>query len=399
VKTIAPEALGTTPMQFVLKTASRCNLNCSYCYVYNKGNDSWRDRPALMSDDVFDASVARIRRYCERSEQPSVTVSFHGGEPCLMGVKRFAERCSRLRLDLGRDIEVQLIMQTNGTLLDAEWAEAIKEHSVEIGVSVDGGEAVHDAHRVDHRGRGSYERVRRGLAVLNEAGVPFNILSVVQLGGDGLATHRHLLGLGPAGINYLLPDFTHDSFGQVRSTYGATPCWDFLQPIFEDWVAPWPPKVMVPLFWNVIRLVMGAESTTDVLGNQRLPFAFVYADGAIEGLDVLGVCGTEVPQTGLDVLADDFADIGDASDLLREAMFSGTSLPQGCRSCPESDTCGGGYLPHRYSSAGGFDNPSVWCADLLAFFAHVRSWLGVPPEETPMRRQALRWIASEAMMA
>ena len=62
-----------TPLQFVLKTASRCNLNCSYCYVYNKGNDSWRGRPALMPDHVFDASVERIRRYCERSGQPTVS--------------------------------------------------------------------------------------------------------------------------------------------------------------------------------------------------------------------------------------------------------------------------------------------------------------------------------------
>lgn len=120
-------------------------------------------------------------------------------------------------------------------------------------------------------------------------------------------------------------------------------------------------------------------------------------DGAIEGLDVLGVCGTEVPQTGLNVLANDIVDIADASDLLGSAMFSGTTLPQSCESCPERETCGGGYLPHRHSSASGFDNPSVWCADLLAFFEHVRRWLDVSPEETPMRRQALRWVASEAM--
>ena len=168
-----------TPLQFVLKTASRCNLNCSYCYVYNKGNDSWRGRPALMPDRVFAASVQRIRRYCERSGQHTVSVSFHGGEPCLIGPERFAQRCGRLRRELGDRDRLRLVLQTNGTLLNDEWAEVIKAYNVDVGVSVDGAQDVHDAHRVDHGGRGSYRRVRRGLAALTEADVPFSILSVI----------------------------------------------------------------------------------------------------------------------------------------------------------------------------------------------------------------------------
>src|SRR5262245_23810708 len=67
-----------TPLHFVLKSASRCNLNCSYCYVYNKGNDSWRSQPGIMPDRIFEASVQRIRRYCEDSGQAQITISFHG---------------------------------------------------------------------------------------------------------------------------------------------------------------------------------------------------------------------------------------------------------------------------------------------------------------------------------
>jgi uncharacterized protein len=388
-----------TPLHFVLKTASRCNLNCSYCYVYNKGNDSWRGRPALMPDRVFDASVERIRRYCERSGQHTLSVSFHGGEPCLIGPERFAQRCGRLRRELGDRDRLRLVLQTNGTLLDEEWAKVIDAYGVEVGVSVDGAQDVHDANRVDHGGRGSYRRVRRGLATLAEAGVPFSILTVIQPGADGLAAHRHLLSLKPAGISYLLPDYTHDTFAPVRRSYGATPCWDFLRPIFDDWAVSWPPTVMVPLFWNVIRLVMGADSNLDVLGNDRLPFAFVHADGAIEALDVLGVCGSDVAATGLNVLTSDFAEIAAVSAFHRTTMFVGTALPEACQSCPERDTCGGGYLPHRHSRQRGFDNPSVWCADLLALFRHVRRWLDVSANETAVRRKALRWLAHEVNAA
>lgn len=379
-----------TALQFVLKSASRCNLNCSYCYVYNKGNDTWRDRPALMPDAIFDASIARIRHYCDESGQRSVSVSFHGGEPCLIGAKRFAERCERLRRDLRN---VRLTLQTNGTLLNETWAQVIKDYDVGVGISVDGPEQMHDASRVDHKGRGSYHRVVQGIEALKRAGAPFSILSVIQFGCDGLAAHRHLTSLEPHGISYLLPDFIHDTIAPVRHAYGPTPCWDFLRPIFDDWAASWPPKITIPLFWNVIRLVMGADSKVDVLGNERLPFAFIQPDGAIECLDVLGVCGAHINVTGLNVLTDDLADIAAVSDFHRTTMFLGTPLPRACRACAERDTCGGGYLPHRYSAAGGFDNRSVWCADLLALFNHVRRWLDVPVGETFARREALRWVA------
>jgi uncharacterized protein len=99
------------------------------------------------------------------------------------------------------------------------------------------------------------------------------------------------------------------------------------------------------------------------------------------------------------VLTDDFAAIATVSNFHRATIFEGTALPEGCRSCPERDTCGGGYLPHRHSRERGFDNPSVWCADLLAFFSHVRRWLNVSPDETAARRKALRWLAEVAVTA
>ena len=37
---------------FVLKIAERCNLNCSYCYMYNKGDLSYLRRPKFMSSEV-----------------------------------------------------------------------------------------------------------------------------------------------------------------------------------------------------------------------------------------------------------------------------------------------------------------------------------------------------------
>ncbi|MEW6499327.1 MAG: radical SAM protein, partial [Cyanobacteriota bacterium] len=84
-------------LHFALKVFSRCNLSCRYCYVYNKADHSWQDRPFVMSDTIFEAALDRIRNHCLRSQQRSVRIVFHGGEPCLSGVERFSNWCRRIR--------------------------------------------------------------------------------------------------------------------------------------------------------------------------------------------------------------------------------------------------------------------------------------------------------------
>lgn len=88
-------------LNFILKVVSRCNLNCDYCYVYHKGDQSWRLRPTIMSDEVFRSTVQRIRRHCLHSGQSSVQIVFHGGEPCLAGSEQLS-KWFRLARNVGR---------------------------------------------------------------------------------------------------------------------------------------------------------------------------------------------------------------------------------------------------------------------------------------------------------
>jgi uncharacterized protein len=376
------------PLQFVLKVASRCNLNCTYCYVYNKGDDSWRSRPHFMSRETLEAALERIRKHCLVSGQEDVRLTFHGGEPCLLGPARFDSFCSAARSAL-RDVKVTLSVQTNGTLLDARWADVMAKHEVSVGISLDGPAAVNDEMRVDFAGRGTYARIAGGLELLREAGVELQILCVIHFGVDGRAVHRHLLELGADRINYLLPDFTHDSVQEIHARYGPTPCADYLLPILDDWCAAGPYGVRVSPFNDMARVILGGDTCIDLIGNRPYQYCFVETDGSIEGLDVLRVCGQGLAVTGLHVASDEFSAIAERSALHRKVMFEGPTLPTPCHACPERETCGGGYLPHRHSAARGFDNSSVWCQDLLALFGRLREYLDVSHEETLERRAAL----------
>jgi uncharacterized protein len=76
-------------------------------------------------------------------------------------------------------------MQTNGTLLDDEWAAFFKEHEFLIGISLDGPRALHDVHRLDKGGRPTFDKVMRGLRLLQKHGVDFNVLTTVNaVNGD-----------------------------------------------------------------------------------------------------------------------------------------------------------------------------------------------------------------------
>ena len=360
----------------ILKVASRCNLACSYCYVYNKGDDSWRTRPVLMADATFRETVQWLHRQRQYNDHEHVTLLFHGGEPLLIGSSRLDAWCREATKVLGRE-KVSFAVQTNGVLIDEHWIEVFRRHDLGVGVSLDGPLSVNDKTRFDHQGRGSYRLVRAGIQRLQEGGVPWGLLSVVDLEHESLEIHRHLLDdVGATSVDYLIPDHTHETIDAVRSKYGATPLSDWLIPVFDDWWARDSIRVRVRTFDAIIGSILQNRIRVGHFGNPPLGYLVVEADGSIEGLDVLKICEPGLAETGLTVRSEESL-VSALPPFHRETVFEGVPLPTGCHGCREASTCSGGWLPHRFSRARNFDNPSAWCADLLKLFGHVRSRLNL----------------------
>ena len=369
-----------------VKVSSRCNLNCSYCYVFNKGDDSWRHRSPLMTEETFRAVISRIQRNCEQFPKPTLSLVFHGGEPMLLGHDRFEGWCSLAKNELQGIVELRIGIQTNGTLIDQRWIEVFRQHNVEVGISLDGPEADHNRLRLYHSGRPSFEAAKSGLDALKNAGIAFGLLSVIPFGQDPLTVHRGFVKLGCSRISYIMPHYTHDTVGPVIKEFGRTPCADFLLPIMDEWFLDCGKSVAIREFWNIARLIMGGRSRGDSLGNHAYGYLFVESDGEIEGLDILRTCGEEYYKTGLNVHSSDFADLLSVSSVHQRLMTASVPRPQACSGCQERETCSGGYFPHRHSKAKGFENASIWCADILKLFDHMRELLGVSCTETEIMR-------------
>jgi uncharacterized protein len=157
-------------------SGATCNLDCKYCFFLSK--------EALYPGSRFRMEEAVLEQYLkqllEAQAGPEATVAWQGGEPTLMGLdfyKRSVEIVEKYRRP-GQ--QVAYTMQTNGVLINAEWAAFFKKNNFLIGLSMDGPEGMHDTYRVDKGGRGSFERVRRGWQTLQAEGVDTNILCTLH---------------------------------------------------------------------------------------------------------------------------------------------------------------------------------------------------------------------------
>jgi len=366
----------------VVKVAELCNLNCSYCFIYNHEDKSYLGRPKFMDEPVFEHLLNRVREYCEKRAPQRMSLTFHGGEPTLLGPARLAAYIRRAREVVGPFLS-GVCMQSNGTLLDDEWVRVIKEQQIPVGVSLDGPPEVHDVHRLDHAGRGSHAATLRGLRLLQEAGLRPGVLSVITPGGDGAAAYRYFRSLGLTSIDFLFPDVSRDNKPRRYGLFGATPVADFIIPVFDAWFEEDDPDVHVRVLWGLLSSLMGGTHLSDAFGNPLMSYLIIETDGSIHALDALRACDEGIADSGLNVATHGFDELENGLPLAHRVIHLGVPLCETCRQCPESAVCGGGYLPHRYARANGFDNPSAWCADILKLISHLRSRTGLQPR-TPM---------------
>lgn len=361
----------------VLKVASRCNLNCTYCYMYNGEDDTYKKQPKVMSDDTVNALLERIRAHCLLHGMNDFNFNFHGGEPLLAGkefYRRFVEKAKQVLLP---EIKSLFTMQTNATLINEEWCELLGELGIFIAISLDGTPEANDMYRIDHKGKGSYERIIKGLKTAQRSkamGYSPHILSVININSDPLEVYRHFRSLGVTGVDFLLPhaNYDHPPVLPRGTQLGDTPYATWLISIFDEWFYEKKPKPTIRFFEVIIAIILGFDAPFDYLGGAANEILVVETDGGIEPVDSLKICANGFTKVGANVKHNSFDDAFDI-ELARMYNQSHKLLCKKCRSCPVKNICGGGGLADRYSRLNGFDNPSVYCEDLLRIITHIQN--------------------------
>jgi uncharacterized protein len=360
-------AVTSPPLQqLVLKVHSRCDLACDHCYVYEHADQGWRARPVVISEEALTQTARRLASYAEAHKLPSVAIILHGGEPLLCGPARLRRICAELTRTIAPVTSLDLQIHTNGIQLSTRHLDVFAEFGVKVGISLDGNREANDRHRLDRRGRSSYDRVLRGIDLLRTPEYRHlygGLLCTVDVANDPVAVHETLTALDPPRIDYLLPHSTWEH-PPPNPSGSATPYADWLLAVFDLWEKQ-ERRIPVRTFESVLSTLRGGPSLTEAMGLAPSDLAVVETDGTFEQADSLKTAFDGAAATGYDVFRHGFEEFARHEGVLaRQRGLAGVS--EDCRRCPVVDSCGGGLYAHRYSVEREFDNPSVFCADLRA---------------------------------
>jgi uncharacterized protein len=369
-----PELLPTCRL-IVVKVASRCNLNCSYCYVYNLGDTSYLHQPAIMSHATVDALVARTAEHCVCHRLTEFSFVFHGGEPLLAPPSYFRYFVAQVAASIPAETTIRYFLQTNGIKLTHSWCALLRALDIKVGISLDGPKEINDRSRLDHSGRGSYDRARRGWETAVSSGLEPGLLTVVDIAAAPRRIFDHLRELSPRMVDFLLPDATHDKPpAQITDHNTLTPYADWLLEMFHIWIADDLAGFRIRLFEQIINGILGSAGKLDALGRGTNEVLVVESNGAIEPVDVLKVCADRITSTSFNV-KDHSLDEALGHSMIQLYFYSNERICAICQKCKVKQVCAGGYLPHRYSATNGFDNPSVYCRELMKLIAGIQNWV------------------------
>ncbi|MEU9100653.1 FxsB family cyclophane-forming radical SAM/SPASM peptide maturase [Streptomyces sp. NPDC048361] len=372
--------------QFVLKMHSRCDLACDHCYVYEHADTSWRGRPRAVSDEILVQVADRIAEHARRHRLPTVHVVLHGGEPLLAGPTRLRRAAEELQRALRGVSALDLRMHTNGVLLDEAYCDLFLELGIKVGVSLDGDKVSNDRHRRYADGRSSHHKVVRAVELLNRPRYrPLfaGLLCTIDVENDPVAVYDALVELSPPRIDFLLPHATWDT-PPPRPAGAATPYADWLDAVYRRWDAAGR-AVPVRIFDSVLRTLRGESSLTESLGLAPADLVVIETDGTFEQADSLKTSYDGAPATGMDVFTHSLDDVLQHPGMLARQQGIEQLCAQ-CRACPVVASCGGGLYAHRYRTGSDFDNPSVFCPDLLALVTTIRDRAAAAP--TPRQQSA-----------
>ncbi len=378
-------------------TGAICNLGCSYCFFLDK-EELYEGSRFHMSDEVLDRY---IRQLIEAHTTPVVTVAWQGGEPTLMGLDFFRRAIEVQERYRKPDTTFENTIQTNGTLLTDEWCEFLKEHNYLVGISIDGPQPLHDINRVNKRGEGTFDKVMRGLRLLQKHEVEYNVLTTVNaVNGDfPLEVYQFLRDdVGTDWMQFIPvvervdeagePAFLDGMYASDRSV-GAEQFGRFLSVIFDEWVRNDVGEVFVQTFEATVRNWMGLPSSGMCVFNETCGLGV-----ALEHNGDLFSCDHFVePEYLIGNIAD--APMGELVGSKRQHDFGMDKrdlLPQYCRDCDVRFACHGECPKNRFiETPDGEPGLNYLCAGFKDFFHHVAE---------PMRimTQALRTERSPALV-
>lgn len=395
------------PLYIMAKPAgARCNLACSYCYYLEK-EKLYADLPGdgVMSDDLLELF---IKQYIEAQTSGEVLFTWHGGEPLLRPLS-FYRKAVSLQKKYASGRRIDNCLQTNGTLLDENWARFLHDEGWLVGISIDGPQEIHDTHRRAKGNRPSFQRVMRGIRLLNRYGVEWNALAVVNSLNvtRPIEFYRFFKEIDCRYIQFtpIVERFLPHTDGRrlaapceglddtrpKTTALSVTPeAWgEFLCKVFDEWVKEDVGSVFIQLFDSTLAGWMGVTPGLCMMGETCGHAAAMTHNGD------LYVCDHFVfPEYRLgNIRQTPITTMMYSPRMTAFGRAKRDSLPRQCRECDFLFACHGECPKNRFvRTADGEPGLNYLCRGYHVFFTHVAPYMDY------MKRQLQRELPPANVM-
>lgn len=348
-----------------------CNLSCKYCF-YTPKKDLYPDIMGGMSDEVLEEYTSQ---YINAIEVPEVTFSWQGGEPTLMGIEFFKKALKYQEKYKKPGMQIFNTIQTNGTLLDHEWCQFFQENNFLVGISIDGPRELHDVYRRDKTGNPSFEKVIKGIKLMQKHEVEFNILATVNRvnAEHPLEVYRFFkYDIGAKFLQFIPIVEYEDSDGQIKVSDESVPSeqyGDFLSAIFDEWVKNDVGDVYVQIFDALLASWVNYPQSVCL-------FAPICGTAMIlEHNGDLYSCDHFVDSHHLlgNIMETSMIDMVSSSKQIQFGMNKKDNLADECVQCDFKFACWGACPKHRFiKDKTGEKNFNYLCPGYKKFLNHIK---------------------------
>lgn len=352
-------------------SGAKCNLDCKYCFYLEK-EGLYPPGRHRMTDEVLGAYV----RGQIAAQPPGAEVLFawQGGEPTLMGVE-FFEKAVALQKQYGQGRQIANAFQTNGVLIDDTWGEFLRRENFLVGLSIDGPQELHDLYRVDKGGRPTFDKVMRGLEVLQRHCVDFNTLTVVhrESARRALDVYEFLKGVGSTHMQFIpLVDRVGEGEAVSDASVLAEDYGNFLTAIWDHWLRHDVGKVFVQLFEVMLGVWMGHPSGLCLFRETCGDAIALEHNGDVYSCDHFVTprhrLGNLLDQSLGDIVRDD--------PQRQFGRAKADMLPRHCHVCEVRFACQGECPKNRFiCTPSGEPGLNYLCAGYKHFFTHANPGL------------------------
>lgn len=357
----------------LIKVASRCNINCTYCYVYNMGDDNWKNLSKFMSDETIEGLCSSFDELV-KNQKKYFSVVLHGGEPFLLGTKKLIYLLKKLRDVLPEEYPISI--QTNGVLITNEILDICSKYRASVAVSIDGPKHVHNKYRVNHKNEGTFDEVLRGFNILlNHPDSQFlnaGLLAVIDPLSSASEVYHFFKTMSAPSVDFLYKDGNHSKLPLNKVSINSTEYGEWMVDLLETYLSD-PEPLQIRVLDDMLKVLLGGIVTKEGLGITDFAIVIIDTDGTIMKNDTLKSTfnGADKFQASFNIKDIKLGDFLKSDEFTAYREMQRPTNPK-CLNCPELQVCGGGMILNRWSNEDGFNNTSVYCADQLYLIKNLR---------------------------